>query len=231
LEIITPQVITDGLVVNTIGQDGGELNLLSDTIFFGRPYFNSDTAGFAIIREGERFVDVSFDKEYLTQPVVNATISFDGDENLLEMEEDPGFADQIRALQESHDEVVFAEGYQFIVTRKNVKGFRIYLNKPAAQDIQFSWIALAVKDAKISINSGDEEKDDVKIYPAATETNFGEKIPAGAVAGAADEGDGFLLQSEPQPENNADAQPVSQSEAINESPIENTADPPPDPSG
>ena len=171
LEIITPKVITDGLVVNTIGAGGTELNLLNDTIFFGRPYFNNDTAGFAVIRKGERFVDIKFDKEYLTQPVISAVISFDADKSLLDEELDPQLADQLRASQEARDETLFGEGYQFIITQKSTKGFRIYLNKRATIDIQFSWIALAVKDAKIIISEDSTSVTEKESDQVPTQTN------------------------------------------------------------
>ncbi len=38
-------------------------------------------------------------------------------------------------------------GISYVVTNKSKTGFTIVLNKPAPQDIKFSWVALAVKSA------------------------------------------------------------------------------------
>src|SRR5207244_2389961 len=47
------------------------------------------------------------------------------------------------------EKALFDGDVRFIVTRKNVAGFTIVLNKPAPADVSFSWIALAVKGAKL----------------------------------------------------------------------------------
>jgi hypothetical protein len=47
------------------------------------------------------------------------------------------------------EKAIFDNDTRFIVTRKNVHGFTILLNKPATTSIGFSWIALAVKNAKL----------------------------------------------------------------------------------
>ncbi|MEK7174162.1 MAG: hypothetical protein AAB759_00695, partial [Patescibacteria group bacterium] len=129
LEVISPRGLFDGLEVNTIGALADAVTFTSDTIFFGRPYFNADTAGFAVIKSGDRKADVVFEKEYLEQPVVNASISSEEDSDIF-------------------DENILANNINFIITKKTAKGFSIVLNKPAPQDIKFSWITLAVKSAK-----------------------------------------------------------------------------------
>ncbi|MBX4190315.1 hypothetical protein KW791_03425, partial [Candidatus Parcubacteria bacterium] len=130
VEIISPKIFANSLVINKIGTDQDAISILSDAIFFGRPYFNADTAGFAMVKEGDRNVDVEFTQEYLEQPIVNATISVEEDDSISE-------------------ETLFNNNIQFIVTKKSVKGFTIKLNKDAPGDIRFSWIALAVKNAKV----------------------------------------------------------------------------------
>lgn len=129
LEIITPRIIAQGLEVESIGALNDSVTFLSDTIFFGRPYFTTDTAGFAVIEEGGKNVEVVFEKEYIEQPIVNTTISLEEDNN-------------------ANDELIFANNINYIITKKSVSGFTIMLNKPAPKDIKFSWIALAVKNAK-----------------------------------------------------------------------------------
>ncbi len=132
IEVISPRGIFDGLEVNTIGAMGDKTRFMADTIFIGRPYMNKDTAGFAVIRAGERRVTIEFDREYLTQPVVNTTIALDTTEG--------GTIDTA--------ENILGSGVKYIIANKNVKGFSILLNIPAVQDIPFSWTAFAVQDAK-----------------------------------------------------------------------------------
>ncbi|MBI3588890.1 MAG: hypothetical protein HY093_00540, partial [Candidatus Liptonbacteria bacterium] len=123
--------LKNGLKVDKIESLGETIAFMSDTVFFGRPYLNSDSGGFAVVSQGERKVEVVFDKEYVAQPVVNATISLEDNANAT-----------------STEEAIFGNGLNYLVTRKNPKGFTIVLNKPAPTDITFSWVALAVKDAK-----------------------------------------------------------------------------------
>ena len=120
-----------GLVVNTISSNGEAMSILTDVIFFGRPYFNSDMGGFIVITEDATYASVSFESEYLSQPVVNVTISLN-----------------TASASEADEQLLFDSDIRFIVTNKNTKGFTVKINKPAPIGIQFSWMALAIKDAK-----------------------------------------------------------------------------------
>ena len=53
------------------------VNFISDTVFFGTPYFNSDIGGFAVVKAGEREARIVFGQEYLATPVVSANISLE----------------------------------------------------------------------------------------------------------------------------------------------------------
>jgi hypothetical protein len=128
VEIVTPKITTKGLTVENIDSLNDIINLQSDVEFFGRPYFTKDTAGFAVIKQGDKSVDVTFDRDYLEQPIVNTSISLEGDETA---------ADNI-----------FNNNIQFVVIKKSVHGFTIILNKAATSDVNFSWTAFAVKSAK-----------------------------------------------------------------------------------
>ncbi len=135
-----------GLRVDTITANAGTMiAMMSNITFFGTPYFNADMGGFAVIPAGATEVRVAFEKEYLVKPVVNASVSLDdaatGD-----------VAAQAQLTQRERD--VFAGDVRFIVTRKSTTGFTILLAKAADVDMTFSWIALAIKDAKTAI--GDE---------------------------------------------------------------------------
>jgi hypothetical protein len=158
LEIITPRIVVQGLEVESIGALNDSVTFLSDTVFFGRPYFTTDTAGFAVIKEGGRTVEVVFEKEYIEQPIVNTTISLEEDDN-------------------ADDELIFANDINYIITKKSVNGFDIMLNKPAPKDIKFSWIALAVKNAKTFTSIENNIESMPELIPEATPQPTPEVIP------------------------------------------------------
>lgn len=159
-EIITPLVVTENF------------QLFGEAVFFGRPYFNTDTAGFAVIKKGQKSVRIVFDKEYLDQPIVNATLSLNEAKEASDATQE-----KIAELQKAEDELtekLFASGVQYFITKKNVHGFTILLNKALGEDVQFSWMALAVKNPRIF---GAEE------HSAKSETGIIDNNSAGPVAG------------------------------------------------
>jgi hypothetical protein len=105
-----------------------------DVEFAGRPTFNADTAGLAMIKKGAKKVDVVFVKEYRQTPIVNASL----------------------LASEKTEEDIFSGTYSFLVSRQTEKGFSIVLSKPAKSDVSFSWVALAVKDPTTAIGAGSE---------------------------------------------------------------------------
>ncbi|MDP3696622.1 MAG: hypothetical protein Q8R55_01160, partial [Candidatus Taylorbacteria bacterium] len=122
-------VIFNGrLTVDSIGSAGELVLFNSDVEFFGRPIFNADTGGFAVIHEGQQRVDIAFEKEYLELPVINVTMKLGSSsftaEELLE------------------------QNIKYVVEQKDGGGFSILLNQPALQDISFGWTAIAVKNPK-----------------------------------------------------------------------------------
>jgi hypothetical protein len=140
---VSGRTTLQGLIVESIGTSdtGAALSILSDVNFFGRPYFNSDTAGFVRIAKDQRRAEILFDKEYLEEPVVNATMGLATTTPDKKIDENILFADDIR----------------FIIIGQSTKGFTILLNKLAPADMSFGWIALAVKNPKI-FNSVEEPK-------------------------------------------------------------------------
>lgn len=118
--------------IEAYNNDG--ININGEVYFVGRPYFTSDTAGFAVVTEGAVGVNITFDRDYLGQPIVNASISANSTTTLGALD---AFANS-----------VFSNDIKFIVTNKSEHGFTILLNKAAPVGIQFSWIALAVRNAK-----------------------------------------------------------------------------------
>jgi hypothetical protein len=90
------------------------------------PVFNKEMAGFAVIDAGQTGVEVKFDQEYSQTPVVNVTM----------------------VVEDGKEQPVLDQNYVYFVTKKSTGGFSIRLNKPAVDKVQFSWSALAIKDAK-----------------------------------------------------------------------------------
>ncbi|MDQ3018523.1 MAG: H-type lectin domain-containing protein, partial [bacterium] len=147
-----PNISAKGLKIDTITGLNNIIQLMSDTEFFGRPYFNSDTAGFAQIKKGAEKVVVTFEKEYLEQPIVNVTISFNGI--------DKGTKEDI-AKQEEIAHQLFNDGTQYMVINKTKKGFTIILNKFAPQGIDFSWLAIAVKHPRIAVSDAGDDNEEI----------------------------------------------------------------------
>ena len=111
-----------------------------DVDFQGRPTFNKDTAGIAVIKKDADTVEVTFDKEYSSMPIVSASMAF---EDVTVTEGTNG-----DEHKQSLEQKIFDQGYTFIISRKTTKSFIIRLNKPAAEDVTFSWTALSIKEAK-----------------------------------------------------------------------------------
>jgi 6-phosphogluconolactonase (cycloisomerase 2 family) len=105
-----------------------------DVEFAGTAIFNQDMAGYAIIKEGQEKVAVTFEQEYPSVPVINASLS------LQQIEEEE--------LRKATEELLLTSDVQFVITNVTTKGFEIRINQLAIGDIPFSWQAIAVKDAK-----------------------------------------------------------------------------------
>ncbi len=145
LEVASTTMFNGGLLVDSISSIGDLLSFSSDVEFFGTPYFTADTAGFAVVQTGAQSVDVVFGREYLAQPIVSASISFeqDVDQSLLDQEA----RDVLKANSVSEAQLFLNDQVSYVVTNKSKFGFTIVLNKPATRDIKLSWVALAVRNA------------------------------------------------------------------------------------
>ncbi|QQR64026.1 hypothetical protein IPH70_00600 [Candidatus Roizmanbacteria bacterium] len=138
-----------------------EVVFKSTVRFEGQVEFNKDTAGYATIRKGERFVDVAFDNSYQTEPIVNLSINVPQvtDELYQELIAS-GECDATEGKDACQDKVanlVLGEDIKEGVTGKSSQGFMIILNKPAPIDITYSWQAIAVKNAKTSVTKTTQE--------------------------------------------------------------------------
>jgi len=134
LEIITPTIIVDKVETNSILVSTGEVVTFESQAFFNiPPLFNKDTAGFALIYQGDRQVEILYEKPYLATPVVNVSLSFDEIDNVTNT-----LADDI-----------FSQAIDYMVINSSQNGFTIIINKESSQDLRFSWTALSVKDPNI----------------------------------------------------------------------------------
>jgi hypothetical protein len=132
LSLNPPLRVAGGLQVDSISStSGGATTFNNDVVFFGRPYLNSDSGGFALIPSGKQKVDVTFTNAYIDQPVVNVTMTLDN-----------------ASTSDATAQTIFANGVSYLVTNKSTNGFTILLNKAAPTDIAFSWTAFAVNGAK-----------------------------------------------------------------------------------
>ncbi len=138
LVISSTVMFNGGLLVDTISPIGDLLSFQGDVEFFGTPYFTTDTAGFAVIKAGVQSVDVEFTRQYLAQPIVNASFSF---------EQDGEGSEETKAANIAQARTFLGEGITFVITNKSDRGFTIVLNRPASTDVKFSWTAFAVRNA------------------------------------------------------------------------------------
>jgi len=82
------------------------------------PQFPADTAGYAVIQKNTDRVDIVFDKEYLNPPIV-----------IVDSNSNRG-------------------NYVYTLANKTTKGFTVVLDKKAEEEIQMTWMALAVNNPK-----------------------------------------------------------------------------------
>jgi len=163
-----------GLIVEKDATFKGEtifeklVTLLANVIFRGQvsfekvPTFNKDTAGFALIRRGERYVNVSFGEEYLSDPIVNATpdvpkLNQDKFQEKI-INGDCALPITVEQCEQKLTTNFFADNLHYLIAQRSTKGFIILLDKPAVDDISFSWIALSAKDAKTSTRDVNAEE-------------------------------------------------------------------------
>ncbi|MFA6285522.1 MAG: hypothetical protein WC643_03280 [Parcubacteria group bacterium] len=146
----------------------------------GKTTFDKDTAGFAIIKEGNQSVMVEFDKGYDSSPIVTASLS-------LQQYKDS----DVRALAEN---LLFITDVKYIITNVSKKGFEIMMDKKADSEIPFSWHALAVNNPTISKKKGETLKSDIGLEPnsnssaasvpsTGSKTNSASDAAGSAVAG------------------------------------------------
>jgi hypothetical protein len=114
--------------------------------------FNKDMAGYAKIKKGSRFVDITFEKEFPAEPVVAANVTMS---NMTDAELRESIAagickieDTLKTCEEKIIQDLFDENVKYTITAKSKQGFMILLERPLITDITFSWTAIAIKDSK-----------------------------------------------------------------------------------
>jgi hypothetical protein len=177
---------------------GGEANFNGDTVFnklatfFGittfkdqvnfdaTPVFNQDTAGFAVIKEGQQRVAVTFTSDYQGQPIVSVTPTNEQSVLLEDGNVSGETAADIAELEADFQENFFESDVKYLITNKHKSGFTIVLNKPAQRDLVFSWVALAVNDAETSYSEDEpvEIADDSANNDEPVEENLDEEVPS-----------------------------------------------------
>ncbi len=120
----------------------------------GSVTFSKDTAGYAKIPKGARFVDVAFDTEYAAEPVVNIslvipTMTSVRHNELMTTGVCPVGSSEI-ICQDIVANEVMGSGLRAAISGKSAQGFMIILDRPAPFDVTFSWSALAVMTPKTS---------------------------------------------------------------------------------
>jgi hypothetical protein len=208
LQITSTDIKAKGLKIDTITANGNIIRFMSDTSFIGRPYFNNDTAGFAQITEGARKVTIQFTDEYLTQPIVSVGITLNAPDGYSE-----ATPEEVKTMQtddEQNAQALFDLGLQYVVINKNEHGFTILLNKAAPKDISFSWIALAVKDAKLSLSKAG---DDVSLAQPGQVAGDSTDTPNVSTAPESDTS-GSEVSPPQSPDQNQDNSPVEDGTAV-----------------
>jgi hypothetical protein len=117
-------VTSSNVIVSNWFTAMGKAIFHDNVLFMGRPTFNKDTGGFITIHKGENHGEVVFADEYDRLPVVNVSMISDKDD-----------------LQNA-----FENTTRYIIGKRTQKGFLIQLEKPATEDITFSWTALSITD-------------------------------------------------------------------------------------
>jgi outer membrane biosynthesis protein TonB len=140
-------------------------------------------------------VRITFDRPYLVKPVVQATVTFE----TLE-EENPG-------QEELRIQNYFDQNMRYVVTRVTKEGFEIWFDKPAQQDVRFSWLALAPKNAEEVLST------DMNDAPAPAPEPEPEPIPEPAPE----------VTPEPEPEvvTEPAPEPTPEPEPVPETPVSN----------
>jgi hypothetical protein len=132
---------------SSLAQFFGDVTLQGNLDAQGRITFNKDAGGTVVIKKGASRADVVFNKEYAQLPVVS--VSLTADQTTLS----DGTTEDIRIKEKR----LFEDGYSYLISNLQTKGFTLVLNKKASEDLRFNWSAVGIKDATTTIGNPDVE--------------------------------------------------------------------------
>lgn len=144
LEVAGPSTFTGDVHVNSFAQ------FLKQVLFTGRvefeqaPLFPNTMAGLAMIKQGDDHVDVTFQSDFPAVPLVNATMTSEG--NSTPSQDQTAIQARIQAM--------LAADVRVVVVNRTLHGFTIQLNKNAPADVLFSWTAFASKQSQLFTSGG-----------------------------------------------------------------------------
>jgi hypothetical protein len=127
-------LMAKNVMVSGVADFFSQVIFRGDVEFRGQPTFNKDTAGTIIVKKDTQEIEVKFEKEYASTPIINVNITLDKIED--------------EAMQKELEEAILNGNIKYIVTQRTTKGFVIKLNKAIDRDIPFSWTAILVSDKK-----------------------------------------------------------------------------------
>lgn len=122
----------------------GLVNFKDQVAFNDHVIFNNDSAGKAVIKQGSNKVTVTFKKSYTNIPLVNSNV-------LLEDTKDANGV--VTEAAEVKQQRYLTQGYFAMVANVTEEGFTIILNKNADEDLTYSWLAISVSDATLSLSN------------------------------------------------------------------------------
>ena len=148
----------DNMIFRGIVEFIGRVIFRNEVQFEGEVVFNKDTAGYAQIKKGQKFVDVTFEKEYKNQPVINIspTVIKVTDEIFQQLISD-GLCTELEGIEVCQDKVAdqtLSSGAKYAIQNQTTQGFLIVLDNQAPYDLNFSWQATAVKDVRTAKSDG-----------------------------------------------------------------------------
>jgi hypothetical protein len=146
--------IFNSIRVTSLAEFFGKAIFNSDTEIKGSLTVNNNTAGRATIKKGASEVVVTFDKAYISEPIINATLTLPS-----------AITDEMLGASV---EALFTKNPLFIITKQSVNSFTITLSKPAATDIMFNWQATQVENAKEWVSTAESSLSVVTISASSS---------------------------------------------------------------
>ncbi|MCW1888083.1 MAG: LamG domain-containing protein [Candidatus Moranbacteria bacterium] len=173
-------------VFNKLATFFGITTFKESVLFEKTPTFSKDTAGFAVIKEGQRTVTINFEDTYAKQPIVSVTPTNERSVLLDDEDVSSEVKADIKAVEADFREAFFADDVKYLVTNKSQKGFTIVLNKPATRELTFSWVALSVSNGNTfyseekpeQVTEDAKEEDDVEVVQDETDGDINPEPPS-----------------------------------------------------